>query len=105
MQLQWLDSISKVKAADWNALFPADYPFTRHEFLQALESGGSVGSSSGRQTGWLVRHFVLWQEDQLIAAVPAYLKLHSYGEYLFDWSFAEAYQNYGLDYYPKLLLA
>ena len=105
MQLQWLDSISKVKAADWNALFPADYPFTRHEFLQALESGGSVGSSSGRQTGWLVRHFVLRQEDQLIAAVPAYLKLHSYGEYLFDWSFAEAYQNHGLDYYPKLLLA
>lgn len=105
MQLQWLDSISKVKAADWNALFPADYPFTRHEFLQALESGGSVGSSSGRQTGWLVRHFVLWQDEKLIAAVPAYLKLHSYGEYLFDWSFAEAYQNYGLDYYPKLLLA
>lgn len=105
MQLQWLDSISKVKAADWNALFPADYPFTRHEFLQALESGGSVGSGSGRQTGWLVRHFVLWQDEKLIAAVPAYLKLHSYGEYLFDWSFAEAYQNYGLDYYPKLLLA
>lgn len=105
MQLQWLDSISKVGAADWNALFPTDYPFTRHEFLQALESGGSVGSSSGRQTGWLVRHFVLWQDEKLIAAVPAYLKLHSYGEYLFDWSFAEAYQNYGLDYYPKLLLA
>jgi len=105
MQLQWLDSISKVGAADWNALFPADYPFSRHEFLQALESGGSVGSSSGRQTGWLVRHFVLWQDEKLIAAVPAYLKLHSYGEYLFDWSFAEAYQNYGLDYYPKLLLA
>ncbi len=105
MQLQWLDSISKVEAADWNALFPPDYPFTRHEFLQALEAGGSVGQSSGRQTGWLVQHFVLWQEDQLIAAVPAYLKLHSYGEYLFDWSFAEAYQNYGLDYYPKLLLA
>lgn len=105
MQLQWLDSISKVKAADWNALFPADYPFSRYEFLQALELGGSVGSSLGRETGWLVRHFVVWQEDQLIAAVPAYIKLHSYGEYLFDWSFAEAYQNYGLEYYPKLLLA
>ncbi len=105
MQLQWLDSISKVKAADWNALFPADYPFSRYEFLQALELGGSVGSSSGRETGWLVRHFVVWQEGQLIAAVPAYIKLHSYGEYLFDWSFAEAYQNYGLEYYPKLLLA
>ena len=106
MQLQWLDSINKVKAADWNALFPADYPFSRYEFLQALELGGSVGSSSsGRDTGWLVRHFVIWQEEQLIAAIPAYIKMHSYGEYLFDWSFAEAYQNYGLDYYPKLLLA
>lgn len=105
MQLQWLDSISKVNAADWNALFPADYPFTRHEFLLALEQGGSVGQSSGRQTGWLVRHFVVRQNDRLIAAIPAYIKLHSYGEYLFDWSFAEAYQNYGLEYYPKLLLA
>lgn len=105
MQLQWLDSISKVKASDWNALFPADYPFSRYEFLQALELGGSVGSSSGRETGWLVRHFVVWQDEKLIAAVPAYIKLHSYGEYLFDWSFAEAYQNYGLEYYPKLLLA
>lgn len=106
MQLQWLDSINKVKAVDWNALFPADYPFSRYEFLQALELGGSVGSSSsGRDTGWLVRHFVIWQEEQLIAAIPAYIKMHSYGEYLFDWSFAEAYQNYGLDYYPKLLLA
>jgi hypothetical protein len=105
MQLQWLDSINKVKAADWNALFPADYPFSRYEFLQALESGGSVGSSPARDTGWLVRHFVVWQEDRLLAAIPAYLKMHSYGEYLFDWSFAEAYQNYGLDYYPKLLLA
>ncbi|MCA1929059.1 GNAT family N-acetyltransferase [Rheinheimera sp.] len=105
MQLQWLDSINKVKAADWNALFPADYPFSRYEFLQALELGGSVGSSPGRDTGWLVRHFVVWQEDRLLAAIPAYIKMHSYGEYLFDWSFAEAYQNYGLDYYPKLLLA
>lgn len=105
MQLQWLDSISKVEAADWNALFAADYPFTRYEFLQALELGGSVGQSLSRQTGWLVRHFTLWQDGRLIAAAPAYIKLHSYGEYLFDWSFAEAYQNYGLEYYPKLLLA
>ena len=52
-----------------------------------------------------MRHFVVWQDEQLPAVVPAYLKLHSYGEYLFDWSFAEAYQNYGLEYYPKLLLA
>lgn len=105
MRFEWLSSLTEVTAADWNALFPADYPFSRYEFLLALELGGSVGSSAGKNTGWLVRHFVVWQNDQLIAAVPAYIKLHSYGEYLFDWSFAEAYQNYGLEYYPKLLLA
>ncbi|EGM79109.1 hypothetical protein Rhein_0727 [Rheinheimera sp. A13L] len=105
MRFEWLSSLAEVTAADWNGLFPADYPFCRYEFLLALEQGGSVGSSAGKNTGWLVRHFVVWQNDQLIAAVPAYIKLHSYGEYLFDWSFAEAYQNYGLDYYPKLLLA
>ncbi|MBU1619815.1 MAG: GNAT family N-acetyltransferase [Gammaproteobacteria bacterium] len=105
MRFEWLSSLAEVAAADWNGLFPADYPFCRYEFLLALEQGGSVGSSAGKNTGWLVRHFVVWQNDQLIAAVPAYIKLHSYGEYLFDWSFAEAYQNYGLDYYPKLLLA
>jgi predicted N-acyltransferase len=105
MRSEWLSSIAEVKAADWNALFPADYPFSRYEFLLALELGGSVGSRAGRETGWLVRHFVVWQDEKLIAAVPAYIKLHSYGEYLFDWSFAEAYQNYGLEYYPKLLLA
>lgn len=105
MRFEWLSSLAEVTAADWNGLFPADYPFCRYEFLLALEQGGSVGSNAGKNTGWLVRHFVVWQNDQLIAAVPAYIKLHSYGEYLFDWSFAEAYQNYGLDYYPKLLLA
>lgn len=101
MQLQWIDSITQVAAADWNALFIADYPFCRHEFLVALEQGGSVGT----QSGWLIQHLLLWQDEQLIAAVPAYIKMHSYGEYLFDWSFAEAYQSYGLNYYPKLLFA
>lgn len=105
MRFEWLSSLAEVTATDWNALFPADYPFCRYEFLLALEQGGSVGSSVAKNTGWLVRHFVVWQDEKLIAAVPAYIKLHSYGEYLFDWSFAEAYQNYGLDYYPKLLLA
>ncbi|MDF3124634.1 GNAT family N-acetyltransferase [Rheinheimera sp. 1928-s] len=105
MRFEWLSSLADVTATDWNALFPADYPFCRYEFLLALEQGGSVGSSVAKNTGWLVQHFVVWQDEKLIAAVPAYIKLHSYGEYLFDWSFAEAYQNYGLDYYPKLLLA
>ncbi|MCH8537921.1 MAG: GNAT family N-acetyltransferase [Alkalimonas sp.] len=100
-QLQCVSSLAEVKADEWDALFPTDYPFTRHAFLRALEQGGSVGG----QTGWLPQYLLLWREQRLIAALPAYLKLHSYGEYLFDWSIAEAYQQHGLDYYPKLVLA
>jgi len=101
MQLQVLTTISQISADAWNALFDSDYPFCRHEFLHALEGGQSVGNGSG----WQPHHLLLWQGERLIAAAPAYLKLHSYGEYLFDRVFAEAYQRHGLRYYPKLLLA
>lgn len=101
MQLEVLNSISQVSASAWNDLFAADYPFCRHEFLQALELGNSVGNG----TGWLAQHLLLWDGPTLLAAAPAYLKQHSYGEYLFDRVFAEAYQRHGLCYYPKLLLA
>ncbi|MBU1435821.1 MAG: GNAT family N-acetyltransferase [Gammaproteobacteria bacterium] len=101
MHLEVLSSISQVKAHDWNLLFAHDYPFCRYEFLHALEVGGSVGAG----TGWQPQHLLLWDGEQLVAAAPAYLKQHSYGEYLFDRVFAEAYQRYRLRYYPKLLLA
>lgn len=100
-QLQCIGSLSEITAEQWNALFPADYPFTQYAFLAALEQGDSVGEP----TGWLPQHLLLWCDQRLIAAVPAYLKTHSYGEYLFDWSIAEAYQQHGLNYYPKLVLA
>jgi predicted N-acyltransferase len=101
MHIEWINSLDKVTAEQWNALFPADYPFCQYQFLRALEQGGSVG----HKTGWLVNHLLLWDQDHLVGAAPAYIKMHSYGEYLFDWAFAEAYQNYGLSYYPKLLFA
>lgn len=101
MHLEVLSSISHISANAWNDLFAADYPFCRHEFLQALELGNSVGKG----TGWLPQHLLWWDGPKLLAAAPAYLKQHSYGEYLFDRVFAEAYQRYGLHYYPKLLLA
>lgn len=101
MQLEVLSSISQVSASLWNDVFATDYPFCRHEFLQALELGNSVGKG----TGWLPQHLLVWDGEALLAAVPAYLKQHSYGEYLFDRVFAEAYQRHGLRYYPKLLLA
>jgi predicted N-acyltransferase len=101
MNIEVLSSISQISASSWNDLFASDYPFCRHEFLQALELGNSVGQG----TGWLPQHLLLWEGRTLVAAAPAYLKQHSYGEYLFDRVFAEAYQRHGLRYYPKLLLA
>jgi uncharacterized protein len=78
--------------------------FLRHEWLAALESSGCVGGD----TGWVSQHLLLANEDkpgQILAALPLYLKYHSYGEYVFDWAWADAYQRSGLAYYPKLLSA
>lgn len=101
MQTRTLASLHEVAAADWNALNADDNPFLRHEFLLALEDSGCVGAD----TGWLPRHLVAEQDGHLIGAVPLYLKSHSYGEYVFDWSWAEAYTRAGLRYYPKLVAA
>jgi uncharacterized protein len=102
-----LDDLSKVPAALWNDLArgpgggPAQ-PFVRHEFLRALETAGCVG----HQSGWVPRHLLVEDPDgQPCAAVPLYLKSHSYGEYVFDWAWADAYRRSGLRYYPKLLSA
>lgn len=73
----------------------------KYAFLNALELSGSTSV----QTGWLPRHLIARREGRLLFAMPLYLKTHSYGEYVFDWSWAEAYANNGLEYYPKLLNA
>lgn len=101
ISLRFISSLNDISAAAWDALFPTDYPFTRHAFLAALEQGGSVDGKSG----WHSQHLTLWQDDLLIAAVPGYVKTHSYGEYLFDWQIAEAYQQYQLAFYPKWIAA
>ena len=105
---QVLDDLAGISADDWNALAAAGagraraQPFLRHEFLRALELAGCVGEA----TGWAARHLLLRDASgALAAAVPAYLKLHSYGEYVFDWAWADAYRRNGLRYYPKLLSA
>ena len=88
----------------WNALLARSVqptPFMRHEYLQALhDSASAVGD-----TGWQPLFLSVWDGDELIAACPAYLKSHSYGEYVFDWAWADAYRRHGLAYYPKLLVA
>lgn len=99
-----LDDPSQVDATAWNALLDAQAQptmFMRHEYLLALHRSGSAVP----RTGWSPRFITLWQGDRLCAAAPAYLKAHSYGEYVFDWAWADAYARHGLPYYPKLLVA
>jgi predicted N-acyltransferase len=86
----------------WNALLdaqPSATPFLRLEYLRALHASGSASPRSG----WHARFLVVGAGSALVAACPLYLKDHSYGEYVFDWAWADAYQRHGLDYYPKLL--
>ena len=101
IRIRVIEAIGDVAAADWNALGAAPYPFLRHEFLAALESEGCLGE----RFGWLPRHLTLWRDGRLEGAVPLYLKFNSYGEFVFDWSWADAYQRNGLKYYPKLVSA
>lgn len=93
-------NISAIDASLWDSLFN-DYPFTRHAFLNALEKSGSIGG----KTGWRPLHIVAYDNDALVFAMPGYVKYHSYGEYVFDWSWADAYQRHGLEYYPKYVNA
>jgi hypothetical protein len=98
--LRILDTLRDVPPERWDAL-AGEGPFLRHVFLHGLEATGCVGGD----TGWSPRHVTLWEAGRLVAAMPLYLKYHSYGEYVFDWGWAEAYQRHGLRYYPKLLSA
>jgi predicted N-acyltransferase len=101
-QLHRHERIAEVDAAAWNAQFDPAYPFTRHEFLRALEDHGCAVA----RQGWQPCHATLESTDgELLAAAPLYLKQHSYGEFVFDWVWAEASQRIGAPYYPKLLCA
>jgi len=99
-QIEIADSISRIPAADWDRL-ANQHPLMSHAFLDGLHQSGSACAESG----WAPRYLLLREQDKLLAAMPLYLKSHSYGEYVFDWAWAEAYQRAGLDYYPKLLSA
>jgi predicted N-acyltransferase len=102
LQLDICDDLSGVPAADWNRLVERRHPFLRHAFLAGLEAHGCLGESYG----WLPRHLLLRDaRRRLVAAAPLYLKFNSYGEFVFDWAWADAYRRSGLDYYPKLVSA
>ncbi|HHX82930.1 MAG TPA: N-acetyltransferase [Pseudomonadaceae bacterium] len=99
---RFLHSLAEIPAADWNALVGVDYPFLRHEFLSALESTGCVSTASG----WTPCHLLLEDaEGRALACMPLYQRSNSWGEYVFDWAWADAYQRHGRAYYPKLVSA
>jgi predicted N-acyltransferase len=98
--LEITDSIQQIDAQSWDALV-GDMPLLSHAFLSALESSGSVGKG----TGWQPCPMLVHDDGKLVGAMPLYTKSHSYGEYVFDWAWAEAYQRNGLNYYPKLVSA
>lgn len=94
-----LTSLSAVSAEAWNACAGKDNPFVRHEFLMALEESGSATADKG----WMPQHLAIEDPSgELVACLPLYLKNHSYGEYVFDWGWADAYERAGGKYYPKL---
>lgn len=116
MTEQFIASISEIDAAQWNRLVSDDHPLLSHQFLLALEQSGSVSEA----TGWRPCHYVSYGDvsyddvsqgmaldkpGRLVAAAPLYVKTHSYGEYVFDWVWADAYHRNGLEYYPKLVNA
>ena len=101
--ITFLSSITQISALHWDKLFSSAQPFVRYAYLSALEASGCVSES----TGWQVSHLVVkTRENQAVVAVmPLYIKSHSYGEYMFDWSWAKAYHQHGFNYYPKLVSA
>ena len=100
LTLEITDSIQAIDSISWDALV-GDMPLLSHAFLGALEVSGSVGKG----TGWQPYPMLVHDAGKLIGAMPLYVKSHSYGEYVFDWAWAEAYQRSNLNYYPKLLSA
>lgn len=111
----FVDSIDDVEKTSWNNLLNNNYPFLQYEFIAALEHSGATSET----TGWIPHHLIIQGTAEetatqtekatsqapakIIAIIPLYIKNHSYGEYVFDWSWADAYQQHGISYYPKLI--
>lgn len=101
IDIRFIDSLFDVDPTQWNRIAGADYPFIRYEFLSALESSGATTAESG----WQPQHVLVYLGSALVAIMPLYLKSHGYGEYVFDFSWADAYHRHNLNYYPKLVSA
>ena len=101
MHTSVVTSIHDIPARDWNRVSGIGHPFLRYEFLAALKTHGCVGEAQG----WIPQHIVAIDDGELVGIVPLYLKDNSYGEFVFDWAWADAYHRAGIAYYPKLVAA
>ncbi|MDH3977634.1 MAG: GNAT family N-acetyltransferase [Gammaproteobacteria bacterium] len=101
MHVEFADTITGINPEAWNRVSGIDHPFVRHEFLATMEVTGCVGPG----TGWQPLHALLYDEQQLVGALPLYEKTDSWGEFVFDFAWANAYHEAGLNYYPKLVSA
>ncbi|MDX8399053.1 MAG: peptidogalycan biosysnthesis protein, partial [Gallionellaceae bacterium] len=95
--LRIISDITDIPEADWDAVTGGD-PFVSHAYLYALQVSGCATA----EFGWQAQFITLWQDKKLVGAMPLYLKMNSYGEHVFDFAWAEAYQRHGLQYYHKL---
>ena len=99
MKVEFVDSIGKIKKQDWENVQTNNYPFLKYPFLEALESSKCVSP----EQGWSPFHLVVSDKEMVVAIMPLYIKTDSQGEFIFDWSWADAYYRNGLEYYPKLV--
>lgn len=100
LTIRWLGALSQVEKSQWNRLAsPLSTPFMEWDWLDLLETSRSVGAD----TGWIPRHLTVWEGDQLMAAAPLYIKIHSEGEFVFDHPWVDLAERMGISYYPKLV--
>ena len=99
MEVYFLKKISDIEKQEWNAVVDSDYPFLEYNFLNALETSKCVSE----ETGWSPFHLIVRNNIEVTAVMPMYVKTDSQGEFIFDWSWANAYYRNGLNYYPKLV--
>ena len=100
MKVSLFDSIEQLED-HWGSLESLDFPFTDFDFLRSLEASGSLGE----RTGWLPYYICIFDAKRLVSVFLLYQRNNSYGEYIFDWDWAQAYSRYGAAYYPKLTSA
>ncbi len=101
LEAKLVQGIDQIPAATWDACVGPEQPFLSHAFLAAMEDSGSAC----QETGWMPLHLVVERGGEMLGCAPMYLKSHSYGEYVFDWGWADAYERAGGSYYPKLQIA